>query len=265
MGVITAVIVLGILGLLFGLGLALASKKFFVDFDPRLEKVLSFLPGSNCGACGSAGCAAFAQSLINGKAALEACRGMEEKAREEAAGLLGVELKETARKIAVLNCGGSRKIVKDKFYYNGLPDCIGANLVLGGQKECRFACLGFGSCEKICPFGAITMSEQGLPAIDPKKCTGCGKCVAICPKGVLSLIPISGRVRVACSSCANARKTAAVCSVGCIACRKCEKVCPADAIRVTNNLARIDYHKCTLCGECVKACPMKCIIMEEER
>jgi len=116
---------------------------------------------------------------------------------------------------------------------------------------------------------------EGLPVVDAEKCRACGKCVEVCPKGLFSLIPVAGRVHpdpvnrgwvhVACSSHDIGRDTRLVCPAGCIACRKCEKACPVDAIHVIDNLAVIDYNKCTSCGECVEVCPTKCIIMTEVR
>jgi len=260
MEIVIAILVLGSLGLLFGLGLAVASKKFCVVTDPHLDKVVACLPGVNCGACGMPGCMAFAQSLIKGKASLDSCRVIEEDARQSVAMTLGIKLETKVKQVAVLHCGGGNK-VKDRFKYNGLEDCVAANLVLHGQKQCAYGCLSFGTCVRVCPFDAITMSEDGLPVVDIDKCTACGKCVQACPKGLFSLIPISSKVIVACHSHDISRDTRRVCPVGCIACRKCEKACPVDAIHVIDNLAVIDYNKCTSCGECVEACPMKCIIM----
>ena len=262
MEIIVAILVLGCLGLLFGLGLAVASKKFCVVTDPHLEKIVSCLPGANCGACGMPGCMAFAQSLIKGKISLGSCRVMEEGARRKAAEMLGVELETQVRQVAVLHCGGGNK-VKDRFQYNGLQDCVAVNLVLRGQKECEFGCLSLGTCQRVCPFAAISMSKEGLPVVDVEKCRACGKCVEACPKGLFSLIPVTGKIHVACSSHDIGRDTRLVCPVGCIACRKCEKICPVDAIHVIDNLAVIDYSKCTSCGECVKVCPTKCIIMSD--
>jgi electron transport complex protein RnfB len=260
MEIVTAILVLGSLGLLFGLGLAIASKKFYVVADPRLEKVVSSLPGANCGACGFPGCMGFAQALLKGRASLDSCRVMEQGAREKVARILGIELEEKVKQVAVLHCGGGNK-VKDRFQYNGLEDCIAANLVLRGHKACVYDCLGFGTCQRVCPFDAISMSEQGLPVVDIEKCRACGKCVEACPKKLFSLVPITSRVSVACSSHDIGRDTRSVCPVGCIACHKCEQVCPVDAIHVIDNLAVIDYNKCTSCGECVKVCPTKCIII----
>ncbi|MFH1678229.1 MAG: RnfABCDGE type electron transport complex subunit B [Candidatus Omnitrophota bacterium] len=274
MHILIPVLVLGGLGLLFGFGLAIASKKFCVVVDPHLEKVLSCLPGANCGACGMAGCMAFARSLIKGQVSLDSCRAMEEEAIKDASQVLGIELEVKVKQVAVLHCGGGNK-VKDRFQYNGLADCVAANLVSRGQKACVYGCLGFGTCEKACPFGAITMSKDGLPEVDLKKCRACGRCIEVCPKKLFSLIPVTSKVIVACASRDSGRDTRAICSVGCIACRKCEKVCPVDAIHVLDgsasltinagrsrgidNLAVIDYNKCTSCNECEKACPTKCI------
>jgi ferredoxin len=181
-----------------------------------------------------------------------------DKAKEQIARLLGRTVEKKVKKIAVLHCNGGAK-VKDRFLYQGIEDCVAANLVLGGQKECVFGCPGFGSCVKVCPFGAIKMSAEGLPVVDENKCKACNKCVQICPKKLFSLLPQKSTVSVACSSHDSGKDTKAVCPVGCIACKRCEQVCTFDAIHVIDNLAIIDYNKCTSCGECVKSCPMKTI------
>jgi len=258
MEILIPILTLGILGLIFGVGLAIASKKLAVQVDPRLDRIHGLLPGANCGTCGGAGCFGFAELILSGKAKIDACRVAQEEAKEKIAQVLGRELIKDVKKIATLNCNGGRK-VKDRFIYQGIEDCVAANLVLGGQKECVWGCLGFGSCAKVCPFGAIKMSDEGLPVLDKNKCKACNKCVLICPKKLFTLIPVKQTVYVACSSRDLGKDTKAVCPVGCIACRKCEQVCPADAIHVIDNLAIIDYNKCTSCGKCVEACPMKTI------
>jgi Na+-translocating ferredoxin:NAD+ oxidoreductase RNF subunit RnfB len=263
MDIFIPILGLGSLGLLFGMGLAIASKKFAVAVDPRLEKILGLLPGSNCGACGGAGCFGFAEAILSGKLSIDACRVSEEKIKEQIAELLGKKLEKKVKLVATLHCNGGQK-VKERFLYDGIEDCVAANLVRGGQKECVWGCLGFGSCAEVCPFGAIKMSEEGLPVVDEGKCKACNKCVEICPKKLFSLAPFEKNVYVACSSYDLGKDTRLVCPVGCIACRKCEQVCPADAIHVIDNLAVIDYNKCTSCGECVKVCPMKTILIKHE-
>jgi len=260
MEILIPVLTLGFLGLVFGIGLALASKKLTVKVDPRLERIHGLLPGSNCGACGGAGCFAFAESILSGKVKIDACRLSSDETKEKIAELLGRELVKDVKKIAVLHCNGGKK-VKDRFLYQGIEDCVAANLVLGGQKECVWGCLGFGSCAKVCPFGAIKMSDEGLPVVDESKCMACNKCVQICPKKLFSLVPETAKIYIACSSHDLGKDTKAVCPVGCIACKLCEKACKFDAIHVIDNLAVIDYNKCTSCGECVKVCPVKCIVI----
>jgi len=258
MEILIPILTLGALGLIFGVSLAIASKQFAVKTDQRLEKIVGLLPGANCGACGGAGCFGFAERLLKGELSIDACRVSEEKTKEQLARILGKKIEQKVKLVATLHCYGGRK-VEDRFLYEGLENCVAANLVLGGQKACVFGCLGFGDCEKVCPFGAIKISEEGLPVVDESKCRACNKCVLICPKKLFSLRPLTHKIYVACSCHDLGRDTSAACPVGCIACRKCEQICPVDAIHVIDNLAVIDYQKCTSCGKCVEACPRKTI------
>ena len=258
MEILTAILILGFLGLLFGIGLALASKKLAVEVDERVEKVFHLLPGSNCGACGNPGCFGFAESLVSSKSAVDLCRVSTDASKEEIARILGQSLEKKVKRIAVLHCHGGTK-VKERYVYSGINDCLAANLLLGGNQACVFGCLGFGTCVKVCPFGAISMSAEKLPVIDKQKCRACNKCVMVCPKKIISLVPVSGVVTVCCNSYDFGKDVSAVCSSGCIGCKLCEKACKFDALVVMNNLAVIDYHKCTSCAECAKICPTRAI------
>lgn len=250
------------LGLFFGLVLSWASRKFAVTQDPRIKEILEKLPGANCGACGKAGCSGFAEGLAGGEIDLSVCKACTAEQATEIAKILGVEVGLKEKKVATLRCHGGKQ-AKDKFIYQGIKDCLAAAQTLGGHKFCSYACLGFGNCQRACPFGAIQMSAEGLPMIDAELCTGCGKCVAACPRNLLALIPIKGKVYVGCNSRLPAKEVMRVCSVGCIACKKCEKACPEDAIKVVENLAAIDYDKCTSCGKCVDVCPRRIIKTRE--
>ena len=66
MEILIAVGILGGLGLIFGLVLAAASKVFYVETDPRLDRLNECLPGANCGGCGYAGCSAYAEAVLKG-------------------------------------------------------------------------------------------------------------------------------------------------------------------------------------------------------
>lgn len=259
MDILIPVLTLTGLGLVFGVGLAIAAKKFCVAIDPRIGKIFSRLPGANCGACGMPGCMAFAEELIHGRCTVEQCVVAKEEARREIAAMLGVEEKARAKAAAVLHCNGGNIRVKDKFDYRGPKDCIAANYLMQGPKECVYGCIGYGTCVRICPFGAITMNQECLPIVDMDECRACNKCVLACPKKLFTLVSVKQNVYVACSSNDLGKDTKAVCCVGCIACRMCEKACKFDAIHVIDNLAVIDYNKCTSCAECVKVCPMKTI------
>lgn len=260
--ILIPILTLGGLGLIFGVGLAIAAKKLCAAGDPRLENILTHLPGANCGACGMAGCIGFAEGLIQGQCSVERCGVTDEENRQEIAKILGVEAKPKVKRVAVLHCNGGNK-VKDKFIYKGIPDCIAANLLQGGQKACVYGCLGFGTCVKACPFGAIAMGNDGLPVVIEDKCTACGKCVQACPKKLFSLIPRDKKFYVACSSQDFGKAVLDVCPVGCITCGKCVRACPVKAMSLKDNLAVFDYKICQNYGECCKVCPTHAILKRE--
>ena len=93
------------------------------------------------------------------------------------------------------------------------------------------------------------------------KCTACGKCVEVCPTKVISLIPKKAKIYVKCSSLDKGAIVRKICKLGCIACGICVKVCEPGAIKIENNLAIINYQKCTNCGICVEKCPTNSIVM----
>jgi ferredoxin len=77
------------------------------------------------------------------------------------------------------------------------------------------------------------------------------------------MVPATARHLVACSSLDKGKDVKAACKAGCIGCKLCEKACEYDAIHVENNLAYIDYGKCTNCGKCAVVCPVKVIVVEQ--
>ena len=258
--ILLPLLLLGSMGLLFGLGLGFASVKFRVDADPKLSLIREALPGANCGGCGYAGCDAFAGAVLNGGAKTSGCPVGGVETVRKIAGILGVPAGTPERKRAFVRCGGCFSKSESRYDYHGLQDCTAVmQLPGGGSKSCSYGCLGAGSCKAACQFDAISMTD-GIAAVDPEKCTACGLCVKACPKILITMVPYKNKVHVDCHSKDPGRDVRKYCKPGCIACKLCEKACKFDAIHVRNNLAFIDYVKCTQCGDCVGVCPTKCII-----
>jgi len=251
--IVWSLVILTILGTVFALGLSIASKKFKVDADPRIDEIGELLPGANCGGCGYAGCIAAAEAVVKGDAPVNVCPALDKDKAKLVADIMGVEFVEREPEIAVVRCKG--KDAAERFQYFGIPDCRAAQLVQGGHLACAYGCLGFGSCAEACPFDAIRMGPDRLPIVNPEKCTGCGKCVEACPRDLIRVLPVKKFVHVLCRSHDKGKTVKEVCGLGCIGCKKCEKECPFDAIHVTDFLAEIDYDKCTMCGKCIKVCP----------
>ena len=258
MRILTPVLAMAALGLIFGVGLAYALKLFGIVLDPKIFKLLSMLPGSNCGACGKPGCAGFAEALARGEAVPSGCAVSNEDARRSIIEFLGLKHEDRVRTTAFFLCNGGVRS-RDKYKYEGIAACKADTLLFGGHKACSFGCLGLGDCARECPFGAISMGSDRLPVVDSKKCTACGKCVKACPKKLYSILPTGVEYYVKCSSKDPGAVTAKVCKTGCITCFKCEKACPNNAVKVESNLSRIDPGKCRNSGKCFEVCPTKVI------
>lgn len=262
--VLVTMSVIGGLGLVFGAGLGVASKVFAVKVNPLVPEVREALPGANCGACGKAGCDAYAKAIVEEGADINLCPVGGAKTLEMISKIMGIEAKAGAKKVAFVMCNGTCQNAKQKYQYIGIQSCAdAAYLPGGGPKSCEFGCIGLGSCVKACEFGALDIVD-GIAVVNPEKCVACGKCVTACPKKLIEIVPDDKKVRVRCRSFSKGKEVMDSCSVGCIACSKCVKECKFDAIYVRNNIAHVDYDKCKQCNMCVKVCPRQ-IITEKIR
>ncbi|MBF0285815.1 MAG: electron transport complex subunit RsxB [Magnetococcales bacterium] len=156
---IEAILSVGGMALLAGLGLGFAAKKFQVEADPVAEKVEAALPASNCGNCGYPGCKAYAEAMAAGEAEINLCTPGGKTTMEEIAMVLGVE-----------------------------PKAMGD----GGPKVAYIheeACIGCTACIKACPVDAIIGGNKQSHTVVTDICTACEKCVEPCPVDCIEMAP----------------------------------------------------------------------------
>lgn len=260
--IISSLITLGGLGLIFGAILAVASKIFYVEKDPRIDKINKALPQANCGGCGYPGCSNYAEAIVNENASITLCAPGGEEVVQKIAEILGVEAEAQNPMVAVVRCQGSHGIAKNKFIYEGIADCNAEVLIQGGHKACEYGCLGHGSCVKACPFDAMAMQDNGLPTVFEDKCTACGICVEECPKGIMQLIPRSQKVFLGCVNQDSGKAVRQVCSLGCIGCSLCAKpnITPSGKIIMKENMPDIppDWDDFDMA---VQRCPTKSFVV----
>ena len=255
---IYSMVTLGSLGLAVGVMLIAASKMFKVETNPLVEEVVEVLPGANCGACGFAGCADFAERVVDESAPIDGCPVGGFETAKDIGGILGQDVSESEKEYPYVRCNGGVNCV-DRFDYVGIEDCKAVMMLSDGEKGCSYGCMGRGTCVRVCPFGAIEIAENRLPEINPNLCRSCGLCIDACPNVILTFAKATEKVHVQCQSHDKGKAVKAACTIGCIGCKICEKACPEDAIKVTKFLAEIDQEKCTACGVCVEKCPQHTI------
>lgn len=233
--------VMGGMGVLLATVLAYADRKFYVWEDPRIDEVEGLLPKANCGACGCAGCRAFAEKAVKGEIAPGKCTVNSLEHIYQIADLLKVEAGGEEKRVARLACAGGAHVALNKARYAGLESCRAAALVSGGGKACSWGCLGLADCMRVCTFDAIRMDAHGLPVVDEAKCTACGDCVKICPKQLFSMHPFSHRLWVSCRNLLDGDIAEAQCEVACTACGRCAVDAAPGLIQIVNNLAVVNY------------------------
>ncbi len=258
---LTSIVILFALGFVAAVILAIASKVFYVEEDPRIEAVVDALPGANCGGCGYPGCEGYASAVVlDANIGANLCVAGDDKTTATVGELTGKAVTEADPLISVRRCEKVEGQVEVRFEYQGMASCASAAQLGSGLgfDACAYSCLGLGDCLKVCPFDAIIL-EDNVAKIDPTSCIGCGKCIPACPRNALELVPRSARVMVFCTTKSKAKEVKAACSVGCIACTLCVKKCPAKAVEFVDNMVKINHHLCKEYGEsCNEACVTAC-------
>jgi electron transport complex protein RnfB len=290
------VVLLGSLGLLYSVVLALVSKKSHMHTDANVNKIELALPRVDCGACGYVTCAAFAKAVAKGKAEPVGCVPGGPETAHAIGDILGVTVTTADPLRAVVRCKGGDIEASRRCIYEGIADCHAAIIAGNGQKTCTDGCLGLGSCVRACPFEAIEVTGNGVAVVNPDACTGCGLCVGACPRSIIDLIPRVHKIFLACVNHDRGSRVNTYCTVGCTACTLCVKATPSGAITMGNNLPVLDYAsaenfivasykcpsscfadlvkhrpkanidaKCDGCDNCVSSCPTDAITGEKGR
>lgn len=236
--ILIPVLILSGISLVLAALLAVGRKAFYVEVDERQEKLMEIIPGANCGGCGFPGCSGYASALVSGAAAPNLCPPGGPDLAAQIGRIMGVEVEEVAKKIALVACAGDSAKAPNRAVYLGIEDCTSAHATSGGPKKCAYGCLGLGSCVRACPFDAIAISDKGLAYVLEDKCTGCGQCVAECPRKIIRMVEADENVHVLCINPEKAKAVKEVCEVGCTGCKLCGK--KSSRFVFENALARVD-------------------------
>ena len=160
---LTAVVSLSLLGVLFGLGLGWASRRFQVQSNPVVDRIDALLPQTQCGQCNYPGCRPYAEAIAAGKAAINQCPPGGEAGIRALADLLGVE---------------------------PLP----LNPANGEEKPPRVAvideaaCIGCTLCIQACPVDAIIGAPKLMHTVIADACTGCDRCLPPGPVDCIEMV-----------------------------------------------------------------------------
>ena len=159
---ILALATMSALGLLFGVILGVAAKRFHVETPPIVDEIEQILPGTNCGQCGFPGCRGAAEAVADQSAPVTLCPP------------------------------GGREVVVQLAEVTGvdLPPA-GSDGMEEPEPQVAFIfedhCTGCTKCYKRCPTDAIVGAAKQIHAVINDACIGCDACVEVCPTHAIML------------------------------------------------------------------------------
>jgi electron transport complex protein RnfB len=160
---LSAILWFTVLGILFGLGLGWAARRFRVESDPVVDRIDAILPQTQCGQCNYPGCRPYAEAIAAGEAEINQCPPGGEAGIQALADLLGV-------------------------------DPLPLNPEHGEEKPPRVAvideatCIGCTLCIQACPVDAIVGASKQMHTVIEAECTGCDLCLPPCPVDCIDMV-----------------------------------------------------------------------------
>lgn len=165
-GILYAIAIMALGGLVLGALLGYASTRFKVEGDPLVEKIDSILPQTQCGQCGFPGCKPYAEAIASGAADINQCPPGGDENIHKLAELLGKEYKPLSEEHGVEK-PEQVAIIDENI-------CIGCTL-----------------CIQACPVDAIVGAAKQMHTIAEDLCTGCELCVPPCPVECISMVTVA--------------------------------------------------------------------------
>lgn len=164
---ISAIIIISLMGITMGTLLGIASKYLAVEGNPLQQEIEELLPGSQCGQCGFPGCTPAAEAIANSDAPVTMCPPGGKALAEALAEKLGVsvdlsDVEDTEPSVAYIH---------------------------------EKLCIGCTKCFKRCPTDAILGGPKQMHAIFADACTGCKKCFDVCPTNCIEMRPIEATLQ----------------------------------------------------------------------
>lgn len=167
---LTAILVLSVASLIFGLVLGFAAVRFKVEGDPLVDQIDALLPQTQCGQCGYPGCRPYATAIANEEADINQCPPGGETTIQALADLLDREPKPLSAEHGVEKPKMVAVIIEE--------DCIGCTL-----------------CIQACPVDAILGAAKQMHTVIEEECTGCELCVPPCPVDCIDMVEVKSDIK----------------------------------------------------------------------